>query len=536
MLPIVKSLRADTNGTISCGVRRGKVTHSGWLLTATLLLVLALAFRVNAQAQNTCPPGLNDTPALSTHLDQDDIASGKLTFKQIFRFGQQLFITNFNKCDGAGRPGNAAQAGLHGVGSPRTPDPFSGPRFTMLSGPDANSCASCHNEPGVGGTASFAGNLREQAVDCNPVVAVFFSSSLFGMPDASRPCRPTTPTSTNGGFSNLFNERGSLGFLGSGAIELLGREMTDDLQNLQAQAIAQARAAGHDVTVELETKGVQFGTLTAFPDGTVDTSGVQGVSPDLVIRPFGRKGQNKSLRHFSIQAFNRHHGMQPVEALEQLDPPFSDSDPDQDGVSDELTVGDITAVMVFLAGCRSLRGLTCRSPRNERRHAASNCFRRLVVQGVTSRHSRSTTRNFVSPIQETTMVTSETRASNSALTCRGPVGCAGTWCLLLPISNATRFVIPQETTTRKRTISAMMCQLHKLRLRIRRGQETAALRTARPIINSSRPSYGMLAIPVLGVIAMISTRYTKRSLPTGARHPTKWPRLRRFPMLTSLRW
>ena len=350
MLPIVKSLRADINGTISCGVRRGKVPHSGWLLTATLLLVLALAFRVNAQAQNTCPPGLNDTPALSTHLDQADIASGKLTFKEIFRFGQLLFITNFNKCDGAGRPGTAAQAGVHGVGSPRTPDPFSGPRFTMLSGPDANSCASCHNEPEVGGTASFAGNLREQAVDCNPVVAVFFSSSLFGMPDASRPCRPTTPTSTNGGFSNLFNERGSLGFFGSGAIELLGREMTDDLQNLQAQAIAEAQAAGHNVTVELETKGVQFGTLTAFPDGTVDTSGVEGVSPDLVIRPFGRKGQNKSLRHFSIQAFNRHHGMQPVEALEQLDPPFSDPDPDQDGVSDELTVGDITAVMVFLAG------------------------------------------------------------------------------------------------------------------------------------------------------------------------------------------
>ena len=41
--------------------------------------------------------------------------------------------------------------------------------------------------------------------------------------------------------------------------------------------------------------------------------------------------------------------MQPVEALEQLDPPFSDPDPDQDGVSDELTVGDITAVMAFQA-------------------------------------------------------------------------------------------------------------------------------------------------------------------------------------------
>ena len=301
MLPIVKSLRDYIIGTIFCGVRRGKVPHSGWLLIATLLLVPALASHLNAQAQNTCPPSLNDTPALSTHLDQDDIASGKLSFKQIFRFGQQIFITNFNKCDGAGRPGTAAQAGAHGVGNPRTPDPFSGPRFTMLSGPDANSCASCHNEPEIGGAASFAGNLREQAVDCNPVAGVFFSSSLFTIPlTTSRPCRPDTPTSTNGGFSHLFNERGSLGLFGSGAIELLGREMTDDLQDLQEQAIAQAQAEGHDVTMELQTKGVQFGTLTAHSDGTVDTSGVQGVSPDLVIRPFGRKGQNKSLRHFSI--------------------------------------------------------------------------------------------------------------------------------------------------------------------------------------------------------------------------------------------
>ena len=286
-------------------------------------------------------------PALSAHLDQADIASGKLSFKEIFKFGQQLFITDFNKCDGAGRPASGAQVGAHGVGLPRTPDPLRGPRFSGLSGPDGNSCASCHNEPGVGGAASFRANLAEQAVDCDPVAGVFLSSSLFGMPGASRPCRPTTPTTTNNGFSHLFNERGSLGLFGSGAIELLGREMTDDLQNLQAQAIAQAQAAQNDVTVTLQTKGVQFGTLTAHPNATVDTSGVQGVSPDLVIRPFGRKGQNKSLRHFSIQAFNRHHGMQPQEALEQLSPPFSDPDPDLDGFSDELTIGDITAVIVF---------------------------------------------------------------------------------------------------------------------------------------------------------------------------------------------
>jgi hypothetical protein len=353
MLTIVKSLFTHINGNISYGVRRAEVSYSGWLMAVTLTLVLALAYRANAQAQNSCPPGFNDTPALSTHLNQADIASGKLTFGEIFRFGQQIFTTNFNKCDGAGRPARDAAAGAHGVGNERPIDPLSRPRFTMLSGPDSTSCASCHNEPEVGGAGSFNTNLREQAVDCDPVAGVFFNLSLFGTGSNQRPCRPPvgTPTSTGGGFNNVFNERGSLGLFGSGAIELLSREMTDDLQDLQAQAIEEAQAEGHDVTVELETKGVHFGTLTAHPDGTVDTSEVEGVSPDLVVRQVGRKGQNKSNRHFSIQAFNRHHGMQPVEALEQLDPgdPHPD-DPDQDGVTDELTVGDITAVMVFMAG------------------------------------------------------------------------------------------------------------------------------------------------------------------------------------------
>jgi hypothetical protein len=381
MLPRARSWRADVIRTVSCGVRRGRVPHSGWLVTATLLLALAPASRVNAQAQNACPPGFNDTPALAAHLNQADIASGKLTFAQVFDFGRQLFITNFNKCDGAGRPGTAAQVGSHGIGSPRTPDPLKGPRFTILSGPDANSCASCHNEPGVGGAGSFHANLFEQAVDCDPVVGVFLSSSLFGVPNAPRPCRPTTPTTTNNGFSHTFNERGSLGLFGAGAIEQLGREMTDDLQHLQARAIAQAQAEDHDITVTLQTKGVQFGTLTAHPDGTVDPSGVQGVSPDLVIRPFGRKGQNKSIRHFSVQAFNRHHGMQPQEALEQLSPPFSDSDPDKDGVTDELTIGDITAAVVFQAALPVPRRVQLKGPQAEQAARGEQLFAQVGCAG-----------------------------------------------------------------------------------------------------------------------------------------------------------
>ena len=46
-----------------------------------------------------------------------------------------------------------------------------------------------------------------------------------------------------------------------------------------------------DTTVLLETKGVYFGTIVCDDAGVCDTSDLQGVDEDLVVRPFGRKGE-----------------------------------------------------------------------------------------------------------------------------------------------------------------------------------------------------------------------------------------------------
>ncbi|MGH8679408.1 MAG: hypothetical protein ACREUQ_13790 [Burkholderiales bacterium] len=345
MLPIARLAR-----THACGAIRTLklLSRFGSGLATTFALVTLLAAGANAQ-QNACPPDISDSPALlKSHLSQADLAAGKVPFKDVFRFGQLLFITNFNKCDGAGRPGTNGAAALHGVGALRTPDPLEGPRFTILSSPDSSSCASCHNEPAVGGAGSFHSNLFDPAADCVPVAGIFLNRDLHDdVPPANRPCRPAAPPTASNGFFGTFQERGSLGLFGSGAIELLAREMTQDMFALRDQAIAQAQAAGTDVVKPLVTKGVNFGSLTAHSDGTVATGGVQGVSPDLVVRTMGRKGQNKSIRHFSIQAFNRHLGIQPQESVADFSP--GDPDPDQDGVSNEFTVGDMTAATVFMA-------------------------------------------------------------------------------------------------------------------------------------------------------------------------------------------
>ena len=130
---------------------------------------------------------------------------------------------------------------------------------------------------------------------------------------------------------------------GSGLIELLAREMTADLHAIRAQAIEDARTLGEPAIMNLVAKGVNFGRITASPDGSAHLGEVEGVDEDLIIKPFHQKGVVASLREFTVNAINHHHGMQPAER-------FGDGlDPDGDGVVNEVTRGDITAITIFQA-------------------------------------------------------------------------------------------------------------------------------------------------------------------------------------------
>ena len=72
-----------------------------------------------------------------------------------------------------------------------------------------------------------------------------------------------------------------------------------------------------------------------------------GVNPDLIVRPFGQKAVSVSLRHFTVTAFNNHHGMQPVE---RFGPRWTGlADFDGDGHGDEMSDGDLTAAVLFQA-------------------------------------------------------------------------------------------------------------------------------------------------------------------------------------------
>lgn len=123
--------------------------------------------------------------------------------------------------------------------------------FIRTSAPDATSYADCHIQPAIGGAQGFVANVFVLAQELDPV--------------------------TDSVSAEFSNERNSLGMNGSGAIEMLARGMTVELQALRQLAIRKAWRFGRDHTVSLATKGVSFGRLTARPDGSVDTSRVEGV-------------------------------------------------------------------------------------------------------------------------------------------------------------------------------------------------------------------------------------------------------------------
>lgn len=286
------------------------------LLICFLLVALSALALANASGQaqeDLCPAGLPERPALSRHIEQSDILSGRLSFDEVLKHGEELFTVLFNICDGQGRPATT------GGTVAREPDEMA---FSRVSAPDSNSCFSCHNQPRVGGGAEFVGNVFLLAQHEDPVLE---STSMMSS-----------------------NHRNPLGMFGAGPIEMLAREMTTDLHSLRESALAEARERGEAVTVTLLTKGVNFGELTMAPDGAQDSSNIEGLDHDLIIKPFHQAGTKISLRQFSANAMNQHHGMQAEERFD-LNPDIMDSDFDRDGVKRELTIGDITAVTLFQA-------------------------------------------------------------------------------------------------------------------------------------------------------------------------------------------
>ncbi len=193
-----------------------------------------------------------NTPGSSIYLIKRDPARS-------IRRGRQLFQRKFSTAEGQGPRVNFTSSG-------------DVTQVRALGAGLADSCAACHGRPK--GSAGFGGDV------------------------ATRPDSRDAP--------HLF---------GLGLVEMLADEITAELRNIRQAAIDEADSKRKTIRKRLKAKKIQYGYLTANPDGSVNTSEVKGVNSDLRVRPFFHHGGTVSIREFIIGAFKDEMGLQATDPV-----------------------------------------------------------------------------------------------------------------------------------------------------------------------------------------------------------------------------
>jgi hypothetical protein len=248
----------------------------------------------------------------SDHLGtfQVDVDQGRYDKATLFLIGDELFSHEFTLDNGYGDGAFVSPRRIHAG---------------LRGGLDTFSCAACHSLGGPDGAGSATQNAHVAG-------------------DGER-------------FSSA-NVRNPPAVLGLGLVQALAAEMSAELKQQRTEGIARAKEVGETVVVELRSKGVSFGSISIRPDGMPDYRKLQGIDIDLVIKPFGWKGNVARLRRFVEDAARIHFGIQShVLTIKHEKAPdvarLGDGpvwyDPDHDNHVHELEEGVLTAAAVYLA-------------------------------------------------------------------------------------------------------------------------------------------------------------------------------------------
>lgn len=233
-------------------------------------------------------------------------------FEAAFETGDRIFEHRFKADEGVGanvgdgqRFTRVPRADLSAVGQWAAHTP------TRVTGPNAQSCRVCHGRPfGDGAGPVVMNNIRDPMYSAMP---------------------------------SMFISRQTPHLFGIGAIQRLAEEMTTELHQIRDKAIQDAQLSGQTAHRLLQTKGIHFGEVTGYPDGSLDLSGVTGIDQDLIVKPLEWKGLTSNIRAFVRDAAHNELGLQATELTGY------DIDGDHDGVVNELSVGDITALVIYQA-------------------------------------------------------------------------------------------------------------------------------------------------------------------------------------------
>ena len=271
--------------------------------------------------------GKTFTP-LNQKVLTDLVAANKMpeAFTEAFEHGDELFESSFNEFDGGGAKVGFVVPGGSMIRYTRTPradrsgtGEWANHFPKRATGPNAAGCAECHNIP-FDGSGTNNSNVHRDPL--------------------------------HSGDLTKFIQRNTPHLFAPGALQKLAEEMTADLLSIRQEATNAACAGpvGNIQTRALASKGTGFGSLSVVRQASpgacavsINNSQVQGVDTSLVVKPFQWKGSVAFLRDFIRGACHNEIGMQPVELT------GSNQDGDGDGVSNEMSVGDQTALAVYLA-------------------------------------------------------------------------------------------------------------------------------------------------------------------------------------------
>lgn len=277
----------------------------------SLSVLMISLLPIAAKAEDAPPPV--DQRALTQMIKAGDAAKA---FHEAFEAGDELTEFSFDAERGVGayigegrRFTRFPRADLDGPGEWATHFP------KREGGANATSCIACHNAPFANGAGDVALNV---VVD---------------------------PAHT--GDPSQYLERNTLPLFALGIPQRLAEEISIDLY-LQRDTAHQTACALGKSSAQLSSKGVDYGTLIMTRTGqapcivAINSAGLKGIDADLVIRPFGWKGNHSTIRAFTRDAAHNELGLQAVELV-------GDQDGDFDDVTDELTVGDVTALAIYMA-------------------------------------------------------------------------------------------------------------------------------------------------------------------------------------------
>lgn len=280
---------------------------------------------------------------ITPEVDIDQAKLSTYPLRKVLESGSQFFDLPFQPSDGMGEGADGPRAAQRAAFNPNVKN-FP---FLRLNGLDSQSCFECHNSIGSyhePGTQSAAMVRKPGAT----VGAAGFASNLFQNDEFPDPL--------------LKFLRNAPHVFGSGYAQQLASEMSLCLNaQIHAARLSAKASPGVSQSIDLEAKGTKFGSFSTtynkatgkysddftkvegvFRSGVLDDDGLYG----LAVRPFQFKGIASSLRHFHRDALDFHFSMQAVEKV------GVDHDCDKDGLVNEVSTGNVTAIAAFVGMTR----------------------------------------------------------------------------------------------------------------------------------------------------------------------------------------